>query len=153
MLGIGGVLVTVLTLEACDNASAMVRPDGAGAPAVGTPSEDAVIARGAQLYAANCLACHGDRNGRGGLPYVPSHGPDGHTWHHSDRDLTNTILNGSGEMGEMMRSMMGVPPDAPRMPAWKGKLSQEEVGTILAYIKTFWTPEQRRMQERSPMMP
>ncbi|MBI2887084.1 MAG: cytochrome c [Chloroflexi bacterium] len=113
----------------------------------------AIVARGAQLYATNCQACHGDKNGVGRLPYAPSHGNDGHTWHHSDRNLIDIIMNGGDEMTTMMRSMSGVPEDAPRMPAWKGKLSEEEVRAILAYIKTFWTPERRRMQERSPMMP
>ncbi len=115
-----------------------------------TAAPDAVIARGAELYAANCQVCHGDKNGVGKLPYVPSHGDDGHTWHHSDRNLVDIIMNGPGEMGEMMR--MGVPEDAPRMPAWRDKLAEEEVKAILAYIKTFWSPERRRMQEQSPMM-
>jgi mono/diheme cytochrome c family protein len=115
-------------------------------------SADAVQ-RGEALYKANCLRCHGDaRTGQGGLPGVPVHGPDGHTWHHSDRNLTDIILNGSGEMGEMMRKMMGVPPETPRMPAWRGTLTQAEIADILAYIKTGWTPEQRRFQQETPMM-
>lgn len=111
-----------------------------------------VLSRGAQLYMENCQVCHGDRNGAGRQPYVPSHGPDGHTWHHSDTNLRDIILNGSGAMSEMMREMEGVPPDAPRMPAWKGKLSEEDVQAIIAHIKTFWTPEERRQQQETPMM-
>jgi mono/diheme cytochrome c family protein len=56
------------------------------------------------------------------------------------------VLNGSGEMGEMMREMMGIPEDVPRMPTWKGTLTEEEVAAILAYIKTWWTDEQRQIQ-------
>jgi mono/diheme cytochrome c family protein len=120
-----------------------------------TPSPVAAdqLAHGEALYRANCQACHGDaRTGEGGLPGVPVHGPSGHTWHHSDRNLTEIILDGSGEMGEMMRQMMGTPADAPRMPAWRGKLSEGDVAAILAYIKAGWTPEQRRFQQETPMM-
>lgn len=116
------------------------------------PLSDPVLALGARLYAANCQACHGDRQGSGRLSPAPPHNEDGHTWHHSDRNLIETIMNGSGEMGEMMRRMMGVPEDAPRMPAFRDKLSEEDVHAILGYIKTWWTPQQRRMQEQSPMM-
>ncbi len=52
----------------------------------------------------------------------------------------------------MMRRMMGVPQDAPRMPAWGDKLSDEEIDAILAFIKTWWTPEQRAAQSSTPMM-
>ena len=120
------------------------------APTV-TAVPDAVLTRGSQLYATNCQVCHGDRNGVGKIPNAPIHGNDGHTWMHSDRNLIDIVMNGAGEMGEMMR--VGVPEDAPRMPAWRDKLSEEDVRDILAYIKTFWSPERRRMQEQSPMMP
>jgi mono/diheme cytochrome c family protein len=75
----------------------------------------------------------------------PLHNTIGHTWHHSDRQLTDMVLNGSAEMGEMMRRMMGSE-DTPRMPAFKDTLTEEEVGAILAYIKTWWTEEQREWQ-------
>jgi mono/diheme cytochrome c family protein len=78
----------------------------------------------------------------------PPHNANGHTWHHSDRQLTQMVLEGSGEMGEMMRRMMGVSADTPRMPAWQGTLTEEDVGAILAYIKSWWTEEQRDWQAR-----
>ncbi len=117
-----------------------------------TPS-DAQLARGQQVYLTNCQSCHGDENGNRRLPNVPSHGPDGHTWHHSDRDLTEIVEQGSDSpTSRMMRDMME-PPDTPRMPAWKGTLSDDDIKAVIAYIKTFWTPEQRRLQQQSPMMP
>lgn len=111
-----------------------------------------LITRGAQLYTTNCQACHGDAQGQGRLPHAPSHGNDGHTWHHSDRNLMEIILNGGDEMTTMMRQMSGTPEDSPRMPAWRGVLSEEDIKAILTYIKTFWTPERRRTQQESPMM-
>jgi mono/diheme cytochrome c family protein len=140
-------------LTGCGASSASAPPAGPSAPAVESPTPADVLARGAALYAANCQSCHGDAHtGAGRLPHVPSHGPDGHTWHHSDRNLTEIILDGSGEMGDMMRRMEGVPEDAPRMPAWRGKLSEADIAAILAYIKAGWTPEQREFQQKTPMM-
>jgi mono/diheme cytochrome c family protein len=41
--------------------------------------------------------------------------------------------------------MMGKP-DTPTMPVWRDKLSEDEVRAILAYIKTWWTEDQRQTQ-------
>jgi len=139
-------------LAGCAATQPRTSPGQPLAAATGATAADPVQ-RGGALYRANCLSCHGDaRTGEGSLPGVPVHGPDGHTWHHSDRDLTEIILDGSGEMGEMMRKMMGVPAETPRMPAWRGTLSEDDIAAILAYIKTGWTPEQRRFQQETPMM-
>ncbi|MBI2982892.1 MAG: cytochrome c, partial [Chloroflexi bacterium] len=72
----------------------------------------------------------------------------GHTWHHPDCELVEVITTGGGPMVEMMREMMA-PPGAPTMPAWREKLSDEEIDAVLAYIKTTWTPEQRELQEQA----
>ena len=55
----------------------------------------------------------------------------GHTWHHADRVLFAITKNGL------------VPPHAPRdyesdMPAYGGKLSDDEIWAALAYIKSHW---------------
>lgn len=78
----------------------------------------------------------------------PPHNASGHTWHHPDCQLIDTVLNGPGAMSGMMREMMGVPPDTPRMPAFKDNLTEGEVRAVLAYIKTWWTEEQRRHQAK-----
>ena len=104
------------------------------------------IERGAELYNTYCVSCHGGATGGQMMDIPPPHNANGHTWHHSDCQLTDIILNGSGAMGDMMRQMMGVSEDVPRMPAWKGKLTETEVAAILAYIKGWWTEDQRQMQ-------
>ena len=135
-------------------------------------ADEAAVARGSEVYATYCHTCHGDSRGIGARPGVPSHGPDGHTWHHSDRNLRETILNGSSgmadqmeeelaemrrqlgdEIADIMRKQMGLTEGAPRMPAWEGTLSDSDVDAVLTYIKTFWTPEQLRMQQAGAMMP
>jgi mono/diheme cytochrome c family protein len=104
------------------------------------------IEEGAQRYQTYCLSCHEGATGGTMMDIPPPHNANGHTWHHPDCQLADNILHGSGEMGEMMRGMMDVPENTPRMPAWKGTLTEEEVAVILAYIKTWWTEEQRELQ-------
>ena len=117
-------------------------------PEVAIPSPGAVEL-GAQLYAAKCQTCHGGATGGGMMDIPPRHNANGHTWHHPDCQLVAIVLNGpeaSGGMGGMMRDMMGASQDTPRMPAFRGQLTEEEVLAILAYIKTWWTEEQRAWQ-------
>ena len=57
------------------------------------------------------------------------------------------------EIAEIMRRQMGLTDGAPRMPSWAGTLSEPDVDAVLAYMKTFWTPEQLRLQQEGPMMP
>jgi mono/diheme cytochrome c family protein len=107
---------------------------------------EAELARGEQLYEMHCVACHGGATGGSMMEYPPRHNARGHTWHHSDCQLRDTIRNGSGPMGEMMRRMMAVPSDAPTMPAFRDRLSDEEVESVIVFIKTMWTEEQWRFQ-------
>lgn len=95
--------------------------------------ERPVVETGARLYAENCSTCHGDRDGKGGIPEAPRHNDTGHTWHHPDAQLRDWVLNGKVGFGQM--------------PPQKDKLSAEQVDLILAYVKTWWTPDQRASQE------
>lgn len=128
------VAALALALPACGEAPA---PGGDG---VGPET----VAQGGRIYAAQCAHCHGGRlegqpewrkrlpNGR--LP-APPHDERGHTWHHPDEVLFAITRNGV------------VPPHAPAgyesdMPAFAGKLSDEEIRAVLAYIKSHWrSPE------------
>jgi len=110
-----------------------------------TPTLTALM-RGEQLYIANCQVCHLGREGGQMMDYPPRHNANGHTWHHPDCELKQVILNGGDEMTAMMRQMMSVPDSVARMPAWKDKLSNDDIDAILAFIKTWWTEDQRRAQ-------
>ncbi len=111
---------------------------GSESPASDSPSqaipEDAVVqaSEGAALYTTNCVACHGDRDGTGGIIGAPRHDETGHTWHHPDAQLIDWVLN--GKLGFS------------RMPALKDTLSEEQVESVLAYIKTWWAEDQRTSQ-------
>lgn len=104
------------------------------------------VARGADLYQANCASCHGGPTGGAMMDYPPRHNANGHTWHHPDCELTEVIKEGGSPMTVMMREMMA-PPDAPRMVAFKDRLTDEEIRAILDHIKSWWTPTQRALQE------
>ena len=124
----------LLTLMACSDAAVP------GGDSRADPRNAAKVSLGAKVYAQNCAACHGAKlegqsewrrrlpNGR--LP-APPHDESGHTWHHTDAVLFAITKNGL------------VPPNAPKdyesdMPAFAGKLSDEEIWAVLAYIKSHW---------------
>lgn len=94
----------------------------------------AVLVHGGKLYQKNCARCHGplaqgrphwnkaDANGK--YPPPPLNGT-GHTWHHPTNVLKQIIKDGTGKFGG-------------NMPAWNGKLSDEEINAILEWIKAQW---------------
>jgi mono/diheme cytochrome c family protein len=102
------------------------------------------VALGARVYEQHCASCHGARlegqaNWRERLPNgrlpAPPHDESGHTWHHPDDVLFAIVKDGL------------VPPYAPQgyesdMPAFAGKLSEDEIWAVLAFIKSHWkSPE------------
>ncbi len=111
------------------------------------------IKRGEAVYLANCTACHGKKGEAG--PDWRKPGADGrypppplngtaHTWHHSTAVLKKTILEG-GPSG-----LNGLPS---MMPAWQGKLSEQQVDDVLVWIKSLWPDEiydawYRRIEKR-----
>jgi mono/diheme cytochrome c family protein len=121
--------------------SACTEPPAQGDDPRADPSDPAKVALGAKVYAQQCAVCHGAKlegqpNWRMRLPNdrlpAPPHDESGHTWHHPDHVLFAITKNGL------------VPPYAPKdyesdMPAFAGKLSDEEIWAVLAYLKTHWT--------------
>ena len=103
---------------------------------------------GKNTYAQQCAVCHGAKlegqpdwqrklaNGR--FP-APPHDDSGHTWHHPDEVLFGITKNGLA------------PPYAPKgyesdMPAFAGKLSDEEIRAVLAYIGSHWSSEVQKLR-------
>lgn len=94
------------------------------------------VAVGKKLYIKYCQACH-QKDGVGESPVPESLRRPGyvsamplnessHAWHHGDKQLVKTILEGT--------------PSTKRMPAWKGVLSEKQAYKIVAYIKSLWSP-------------
>ncbi len=92
------------------------------------------LARGAKVYATSCRPCHGDRHGKGSIGRAHPHNGMGHTWHHPDAQLKEWILHGKPGPGFSI------------MPGFK-YLREHDVEAVLALIKTWWTDEQREIQE------
>ena len=115
----------------------------------GEPKPDpAQIAVGQAVYAQHCAVCHGVKlegqpNWRNKLPSgrmpAPPHDDSGHTWHHPDEVLFGITKHGL------------VAPYAPPgyesdMPAFAGKLSDDEIRAALAYIASHWSDEVRKLR-------
>jgi mono/diheme cytochrome c family protein len=113
------------------------------------PDDKAQVAQGQVVYRAQCARCHGaklegqpnwkERQANGRLP-APPHDASGHTWHHPDTELFGITKH-------------GLAPYAPQgyesdMPAFDGKLSDDQIAAVLAYIKSTWPPDVRERQAR-----
>jgi mono/diheme cytochrome c family protein len=113
----------------------------------GDPRDAAQVTRGQALYSAHCASCHGAKlegqpdwkkrlpNGR--LP-APPHDADGHTWHHPDSVLFDITKRGaSAVVGRGHES---------DMPPFAGVMSDEDIWSILAFIKSSWPPDIQQKQ-------
>jgi len=95
------------------------------------------VSMGGRLFQKNCAECHGvdaqgdpnwrQRDADGMFPPPPLNGT-GHAWHHPRDILHDVIANGS-------------PQGMGKMPAWRNKLSDEEIGAIIAWFQAKW-PDQ-----------
>ena len=109
-----------------------------------------LVARGKEVYATYCAACHGKKlegqpdwrirlpNGR--LP-APPHDESGHTWHHPDAVLFDIVKFG---LVPGRTAPEGYESD---MPAYGGVLADQDIAAVIAYIKSTWPREARRAQE------
>ncbi len=128
------IIALALVLAACSEAP----PPGDDPRA--SPGDASRVALGAKVYGQHCMSCHGaklegqpnwqQRMPNGRMP-APPHDESGHTWHHPDGVLFVIVKQGL------------VPPYAPRgyasdMPAFSDKLTDDEIWSVLAYIKGHW---------------
>ena len=124
-------LLAGLTLSACERL-----PFGAAAAPPDRYRDAQQIARGQAAYAQHCMSCHGvegkgsrgdwrirDADGRFPPPPLDD---SAHAWHHPTADLLEMIRDGS-------------PAGQGNMPAWTGKLSEQAMQDVVAYIKSLWS--------------
>ncbi len=133
------LLPVVLSLAACG--------EGGGKPVAAMPAAaitapvrvtDATqLARGAKIYKADCAVCHGanaegapnwQRPGPDGKYPAPPLDGSGHAWHHSKAALKMTIREGTARLGG-------------NMPAWKDKLSDDDIDAVIAWMQSVWPDE------------
>lgn len=113
------------------------------------PDDAEQVALGQQVYASFCAGCHGANlegqpNWRKRLPLgnfpAPPHDATGHTWHHADQWLFETIkYGGKYHAPSRYRSAM---------PAYDDMLSDAEIWAVLAFIKSHWPADIRAQQEQ-----
>jgi mono/diheme cytochrome c family protein len=113
------------------------------------PTLDAAeVALGRTVYAENCAVCHGlnleghpnwKEYNEDGSFRPPPHDASGHTWHHADSVLIETIRFGGGRLTGNLAGLSN-------MPAFGEVLSDQEIAAVLAYIKSTWPEEQRQFQ-------
>lgn len=108
--------------------------------------DDPFLASGQVVYAKYCAHCHG-ANGEGqspdsaqrtadlGYKLVPAHDASGHTWQHPDDLLRQVIREGVQN-----------PLNLYWMAPYEEVLSAEEIEAVIAYMKLWWTDEQRGAQ-------
>lgn len=121
---------------------------GSGRPDVPTdPRELERFRRGEALYAQHCASCHGaklegepdwQRLRPDGAYAAPPHDGSGHTWHHPDAQLLEIVRDGG-----QAYATSGV---RSRMPGFGGVLSDDEIRTILSFIKRHWSARERAHQ-------
>jgi mono/diheme cytochrome c family protein len=106
------------------------------------------ISIGQKVYSENCAECHGE-NLEGEPDWQmqnedksfrsPPHDASGHTWHHGDKLLVESIELG----GARLPNNIG---GSSNMPAFKDTLSEEEIVAVLTYIKSIWPEDIRNIQ-------
>ena len=106
------------------------------------------VSRGREVFVQHCASCHGsDAQGapdwqqpdaRGDLP-APPHDDTGHTWRHSDAQLSEIIRGG-------LRDQFNKTPELTMPPFKTDQLSDREIGDVVAYFKSLWSPEHRQFQ-------
>ncbi len=128
-------LVVGLGLAGCDDVPSTGQAD-TGETVVERKLDPAQVARGKAVYEKYCLECHGaggkgqpgDWRGRdadGRFPPPPLD-DSAHAWHHPTAVLLQVIREGS-------------PGGQGNMPAWRGKLTEQEMQDVVAYIKSLWS--------------
>ncbi len=97
---------------------------------------------GRNLYTQHCAVCHGaDLSGdpdwktpnADGTFRPPPQDSSGHTWHHSDQLLVQIISEGSDF-------------DKSTMPPFGLVLTEDEIRSILDFLKSTWGPDELRFQ-------
>jgi len=105
-------------------------------------SNPELVAMGEDTYNMYCAACHGfDLEGQpdwqqpnvDGSFKAPPHDETGHTWHHDDTSLIESIRLG----GTRLEPNIGVS----AMPAYDNVLTDQQIAAVLAYIKSSWPAE------------
>jgi mono/diheme cytochrome c family protein len=137
---VAGLIGIAIGSAGCGDSAADKAPHATSRPA--DPTDARAVAEGEAVYLAHCSSCHGMRlEGQanwqealpdGGYP-APPHDGSGHTWRHSDHELFEATKFGKG--------FSAAPGSISHMPAFEGVLSDDEIWSALAFVKSRWPAE------------
>jgi len=105
-----------------------------------------MITRGKVAYENNCVSCHminlaGAENWKrldeDGHRKAPPLDGTGHTWHHDDKTLHSIIKYG---LANLIDGYEG------KMMGFKDNLSDKDIDSVLAYIKSYWPKDKYEHQ-------
>ena len=132
-------------VAACSSGESSTAASGDTKPTIGETGSAPVkrwyafqhVTQGARVFQENCASCHGKTGGGapswkqigtdGKYPPPPLNGT-GHAWHHPLNMLFYTVKNGS-------------PGGRGNMPAWKDKLTDDEIVAAIAWFQSRWKDE------------
>lgn len=127
----------IITLVSFSEAKSEASSTAGGKKIIKRDINPRLYSQGQRLYQLNCATCHGRQaegardwrtpDAQGKYPPPPLNGT-GHTWHHSSKALKFVIMNGTAKIGG-------------NMPAWKDKLTMQEIELILTWITAQWSDE------------
>lgn len=127
----GMIVVAALFAVACGKKEPEAPPVKDQARLFSTES----LFRGVRLYQEHCAQCHGpEAQGHPDWqnPQVVAAPPlngSGNEWKRRKQDMIAIIRNGATRHGE------------PVMPAWKGRLSDQDIEDIIAWYQALWPAE------------
>ena len=117
------------------------------AEALVQPLDPGLVGKGRSVYQTKCAQCHGikgegqpnwrQQNADKTYP-PPPHDSTGHTWHHSDGLLYRIVRDG----GKIYED----PGFKSAMPAFGDRLSDEEIRSVITYLKSLWGSQERAFQ-------
>ena len=114
------------------------------------PDDRQIVARGEAVYFEHCASCHGrnlegqpdwQTRGEDGFMPAPPHDESGHTWHHPDRLLFDLTKLGLAEAANLKDYRT-------RMPAFGSNLDDDDIVSVLSYIKSRWPKDVQKRHDR-----
>ncbi|HEC29423.1 MAG TPA: cytochrome c [Gammaproteobacteria bacterium] len=140
-LVLSGVFGVSLIITACSDQGSqqtgIANPVGEKADVIQLSYDPEKYTKGLELYQGACASCHG-KQGEGALNWQqkatqgkakpPPLNGTGHAWHHPMHILKGVVRNGTARLGG-------------NMPAWKDKLTDEQIQNILYWMQSQWPKE------------